>query len=672
MIRVLFFFFLLINSYADEKVKLSNKKSFYNVTSKLDILEDKEKKLNINQIINSTEFKQIDNSVVNLGYSKSAYWFRLKVYNKNRSKPTLMEIPWPHLDYLDIYIFSNKNSGDEESDDLFISYKSGRLIPYTSRNYEHKNFIFKIPNIPSNEEIIIYFRIESDESIIFPVYFYDEMKFFNKDHNEEFIFGIYYGVVLIMFFYNLFIYLSLRDKNYLIYLVYIISLGAYQLSINGIIFSFWPNYTNWNKLFLPLSAAILQFVLIILFKNLLNLKKEFIWEKKAIFILTIMSFLNIIMVLVIEYSYMIVPLNMLSFVYMITSISIVVRAVLKKDRTAIFFLITWIVFLTGGIVLTLRNFNILPQNFFTMYSLQIGSTIEILLLSLALTDRINTMKKELAVLNLNLEEKVEQRTEELSKVLNLLQAKDLTIESELDLASDLQKCIFPNKDLSFPFLNFVGFHEYLMKVGGDFYDLMPLPNDKVGILIADVSGHGIPAALLSTMYKISFIDSCRRNSSPVEIFKEVNKNISNIMDSHDYLTALFIIIDQKGNIQYSSAAHRPAFLFRKKTNELKLITTKGLFLGMLDDANGTYEEKSDKLENGDRILLYTDGIIDAFNQNEKRWSGKELEESFINSSNLEIKDALEKIKSDWRNFRSNKEINDDSTLLLIEFQSSRI
>jgi serine phosphatase RsbU (regulator of sigma subunit) len=306
-----------------------------------------------------------------------------------------------------------------------------------------------------------------------------------------------------------------------------------------------------------------------------------------------------------------------------------------------------------------------------MYSLQIGSTIEILLLSLALTDRINTMKKELASLNASLEEKVIQRTEELSKVLNLLQAKDLTIESELDLASDLQKCIFPSKELNFPFLKFEGHHEYLMKVGGDFYDLIPLPNEKVGILIADVSGHGIPAALLSTMYKISFIDTTRRIASPIEIFREVNKNISNIMNTHDYLTALFIIIDKKGNIEYSSAAHRPAFLYSKKTKQIKLISTKGLFLGMLGDASQTFEEKSDKIENGDRILLYTDGIIDAFNKEEKRWSQKDLEDSFLSSSEFELKQALEKIKTDWRKFREGKEINDDSTLLLIEYKSLR-
>ena len=221
--------------FSDEVVKLTNKKGIYNVTSYLDMLEDKNRSLTLSTIINSEKnlfFKPIDDSTVNLGYTRSAYWFRLKLYNKNRSKPTLLEIPWPHIDSLDVYMLSNKNNGDEEADDVFVSYNSGRLIPYNKRSYEHRNFIFKLPNIPNGDELIIYMRVVSDETIIFPVYLYDEMKFFKKDQSEEFVFGIYYGVVIIMFFYNLFIYLSLRDKNYFIYLFYVIALGLYQLSMN--------------------------------------------------------------------------------------------------------------------------------------------------------------------------------------------------------------------------------------------------------------------------------------------------------------------------------------------------------------------------------------------------------------------------------------------------------
>ena len=127
---LLLFFLMLCPSflYSEDAVKLTNKKGIYNVTSFLEMLEDKDRSLTLSTIINSEKnlfFKPIDDNTVNLGYTRSAYWFRLKLFNKNRSKPTLLEIPWPHIDNLDVYMLSNKNNGDEEADDVFISYNSG-------------------------------------------------------------------------------------------------------------------------------------------------------------------------------------------------------------------------------------------------------------------------------------------------------------------------------------------------------------------------------------------------------------------------------------------------------------------------------------------------------------------------------------------------------------------
>lgn len=674
---LLIMLFFQSNLHSKEVVKLTNKKNVYNVTSYMEILEDPELNLKLSDVLNTDKkklFKPIDVDTINLGYTNSAYWFKLRVFNKNRSKPAFLEIPWPHIDYLDVYILNEKDSSSSDSkpgDDVFISYKSGRMIPYNQRDYEHRNFLFKLPNIPGGEEFLIYIRVQSDETISFPVFIYDEIKFFNKDHSEEFIFGVYYGIVFIMFFYNLFIYLSTRDLNYFIYLFYVMSLGLYQLSMNGIIFSYWPDYPRFNKVFLPFSSVLLQLILTILFKNMLNLGEKYKWEKRVLDTLIVVNLLSLIAVISLDYSKVIAPINIIGFFYMLASMLIVVRSVIDGNRTAIFFLITWITFLAGGIILVLRNFNVLPQNFITNYSLQLGSTIEMVLLSLALADKINTMKKELQVLNTHLEEKVQGRTIELTRVLEILQNKNKTIESELELASDIQKCIFPEINDDRDFIRFSGYYEYLMKVGGDFYDILHMPDNALGVLIADVSGHGIPAALLSTMYKISFMDAARKTLSPTEIFKEVNDNISGIMNTHDYMTAFMLIIFPDGRLKYSCAAHRPAFLYRKKKKKIEVITTRGLFLGMLPNASQTFEEKEDRLENGDKILLFTDGVIDAFNENEERWHTDQLLEAFEKCVELELDECLEFVKTEWRKFKNSRPINDDSTLLLIEYNKTK-
>lgn len=409
------FFFLSISSYAQDIIELVPDKDFYNVTSYSAYLIDTKGEIELENLTEpevESRFIQNTKHTINFGFTTNTYWFKLKMKYVGRLDPVNLEIPWPHIDYLDLYIIGKQQ---------ILAYRSGRLIPYNERIVKHKNFVFEIPF--STEEFNVYIKVRSDETLIFPILIHDTVEFHQKDRKEEFILGIYYGIVLVMFFYNLFIYLSLRDKNYLIYLFYVIALGLYQLSINGIIFQYWPDYPIWNKLFLPISQMFLQFCLLLLFKNVLNINSKDKLDNALVNLLLSLLVLFTLAIAFLEYSFFIQPLNALGILYMLSSVSLTSKRVLQGNRTALFFLLTWITFFLGGIILTLRNFGILPPNFLTTYSLQIGSTIEMVLLSIALADRINTMKNELAFLNARLEEKVIERTMELTGVLKELQKK---------------------------------------------------------------------------------------------------------------------------------------------------------------------------------------------------------------------------------------------------------
>jgi len=157
--------------------------------------------------------------------------------------------------------------------------------------------------------------------------------------------------------------------------------------------------------------------------------------------------------------------------------------------------------------------------------------------------------------------------------------------------------------------------EDLIQVGGDFFDIININNNSVAVFIADASGHGISAALLATMYKMSFTNAISKSSSPAEIFREVNIQTRKVLDAHDFLTAFLITISPIGEITYSSAAHRPALILRKNKNIGEILFTKCLFLGINTNFNAPYEEKKDKLDKGDRLLLYTDGILEESNKN---------------------------------------------------------
>ncbi|MEM7184656.1 MAG: 7TM-DISM domain-containing protein, partial [Spirochaetota bacterium] len=147
-------------------LELKQEKDKYNATPYFQYLEDKKHSIKREDILNGNldkEFLPYENKNINFGFSRSTFWFRLKLKYISRSEAVLLEIPWPHLDYIDVYI-----SGKEQ----ILAYKSGRLMPYKDRIYPHKNFIFEIPYDP--DELVIYIKVRSDETLIFPIHIFDK------------------------------------------------------------------------------------------------------------------------------------------------------------------------------------------------------------------------------------------------------------------------------------------------------------------------------------------------------------------------------------------------------------------------------------------------------------------------------------------------------------------
>ncbi len=266
----------------------------------------------------------------------------------------------------------------------------------------------------------------------------------------------------------------------------------------------------------------------------------------------------------------------------------------------------------------------------------------------------------------NLELKVQERTEELERVLNDLKIKDDQIQKQLDMASVIQRSILLTKIDDWNELKFSVKYNAMEKIGGDFYDVFQLKDNKIGVLIADVSGHGIPAALVTAMAKISFGNAGYLYDSPKRIFQEVNKNIIDHMKTQDYMTCFMVVIDDDYNITYSNASHQKAIVFRKETGKIELLDTNGLFIGALEEARDTYEEKTTKLNYGDRLILYTDGIPESQNKDRQEYSNERFEKSIIDNKDLHIDEFTESILRDVHNHIGEMGAIDDITLLIVE------
>ncbi len=268
----------------------------------------------------------------------------------------------------------------------------------------------------------------------------------------------------------------------------------------------------------------------------------------------------------------------------------------------------------------------------------------------------------------NLEKKVEERTAELNAALEKLRDKDRLFQMELDIASDIQKGILPKTPVTINGLKIVAHIENIARVGGDMYDIIPMRNNSIGVIIADVSGHGVPAALVTTMAKICFRETTQNCLSPRKIFFDVNEILTRTIKTGEFLTSFLLVISHNNDVLYSNAAHTHALVLRKGSSSIEYWDTQGFFVGAMknEEVGSRYEEKLDSLRDGDRLLLYTDGIIEARNGRGEEFGMVRLEELMAGSGNYSLEEAKEHILREWREYISDTPVDDDVTLVLLE------
>jgi serine phosphatase RsbU (regulator of sigma subunit) len=254
----------------------------------------------------------------------------------------------------------------------------------------------------------------------------------------------------------------------------------------------------------------------------------------------------------------------------------------------------------------------------------------------------------------------------LKSVYSELYDKNLQLKKELDIAKRVQQFIIPKDFSQIPYPSVCGRYLPIEDIGGDFFDYYPLPGGSCGFLIADVTGHGIPAALVMTMAKMIFSIYASRFTSTRELFSTVNDQMSGLLLDTQYITSFFVIYNNKNKtISYTNAGHTRALFYRSAKRKVLALDTIGYFIGLSKNTN--YEEKSIQIEPGDKLLLYTDGITEIRN-----YSGQEFGEhrlaQFISDKHEIKNDAfcdalLEEIKS----FAPLENRVDDIAFLNIEF-----
>jgi phosphoserine phosphatase RsbU/P len=250
-----------------------------------------------------------------------------------------------------------------------------------------------------------------------------------------------------------------------------------------------------------------------------------------------------------------------------------------------------------------------------------------------------------------------------------LAAQLLALNNELEMARQIQLSILPHSIPQPPGLEIAARFFPMTSVAGDFYDFIQIDDKHIGILIADVSGHGLPSALIASMLQVALTGQTGHASEPAKVLAGLNRALCGKF-TQNFVTAAYVYVDVEKNLmRYAGAGHPPVLQWRNSTGKTTKVLENGLVLGMFEEV--TYEALEFPLEVGDRYVLYTDGVPEAANPSEEQF-GVDRFMSFIeNNRHLRADQFVETFMAElsrWSGQTADQWQQDDITLLVVDFK----
>ncbi len=281
------------------------------------------------------------------------------------------------------------------------------------------------------------------------------------------------------------------------------------------------------------------------------------------------------------------------------------------------------------------------------------------------------VQNALAYKNLNvvLKEKIKELDQTLFK-LNKLAEKNEMLQDELSLAKKVQEKLLPEVNNSKNNLQISVQYIPALEIGGDFYDIINLNENQVAILIADITGHGVQAALSTVLLKMAFSSFNGISATTEDILTGMNDTLFKGLPQGVFVVALVLIVDTKtGSCCIGNGGVPHPIIFNRKTGQAKHITVNGLVLGVISKEQYKLgQEVTFQLEKDEALLLYTDGIGEALNYDKQDFESKYLLQTVEDNINKPGKEVLDILVESARSFSDPKHIWDDMTLVSVELK----
>ncbi|MDO6460704.1 diguanylate cyclase [Granulosicoccaceae sp. 1_MG-2023] len=444
-------------------------------------VEDPKGILSAEDLLRSDDFTPVE-GVPNFGFTDSAYWFRVPLSNhSDKDVQRLLEVSYALLQRIDVYLFRDQQ--------LLSHHQSGLSYPGEALEFNYRHPVIPL-TLPRDADYTLLLRVKTDSSVQVHLRLWTNQAFAEVAGFEQFIFGLYYGAMLALLAYNLLLTPWLRDSVYVYYVGYLAFFALFQLNINGYAPQFlWPHARDFGLYVLPPLICTAAFLAHRFSIGLLEVEKRLPDQWPAMQILARVMLASAFITALLPYPVAInvaisTVLAMLYYFYL------AVLALKAGVTVARYYLLAWTTFLLGAGIYALKSQGLIPSNAITEHMLQVGSVMEVLLLSFAMANRFRKLEEENKRIsteaNQNLEVRVEERTRELKNVLEELSVANARLESlnNTDTLTGVNNRAFFESHFEYVWNNTLRANESISIMMIDVDHFKPI-NDTYGHLIGD-------------------------------------------------------------------------------------------------------------------------------------------------------------------------------------------
>lgn len=398
-LKILFFMLVFTNSYSQyvfQRNTLPEKISLHNYTRVADVgLSD----LEIQYVMANFESlnpRSLKTENDDLGFNQNNFWAKLELQNTtDRDLHYYLETARPITDLVELYTI-------DETSGKITKAISGDNLPFSERTYDNRKTLFKI-DIEPNSKLKLFLHLRSDgENIKLPVNLYSADSLIATLSFEQLVFGLFYGILVIVAIIYFFFFFALREITFLYYSLYVVFVGLLQFALDGFFYEFVTPYAGWFSNNSVLLIAIVAVFLSGKYSEVfLNIKKHSRSIYRLFNIAYVLLFLLLLCVIffpsILLMSY--IAINVLTLVFLILIVYSIIYLYYKRKPVDSFFTVGFLFLILGFGVFILYNFGLLPHNFLTQNSSKLGTGLEIIFLSLSMSNLIRNLKNEKNELN---------------------------------------------------------------------------------------------------------------------------------------------------------------------------------------------------------------------------------------------------------------------------------